>query len=59
MNKLKNLRGGMTQSCIAKEFDITQSHYGYIENGDRTPSLPLAKKMSDYFKKTIEEIFFN
>lgn len=54
---LKILRGNKTQNDIAKQLSITTSHYGFIENGIRTPSLKLAKKISDLFDKSIDEIF--
>ncbi|TWL69400.1 hypothetical protein CHCC14821_3039 [Bacillus paralicheniformis] len=31
---------------------------GAIERGDRTPSLTLAKKIADYYGKSVDEIFF-
>lgn len=52
-------RGGKTRPEVAKELDITPQMLGAIERGDRTPSLPLAKKIADYYKKSIDEIFFN
>ena len=57
MNLLRQLRGESKQSEVAKIFGITQSHYGFLENGIRTPSLMLAKKISDYYHISIEEIF--
>lgn len=58
MNNLKKLRGDRTQKEIADKVGITTSHYGFIENGDRQPSLKVAKKIADVFGKKIEEIFF-
>ncbi len=58
MNLLKELRKDKTQAEVAKSLNITQSHYGYVENSNRIPSLTLAKKIADYFNKSIEEIFF-
>ncbi len=57
--KLKLLRGNRTQQDIAKELGITTSHYGFIENGIRTPSLKLARKISEFYSKSIDEIFFD
>jgi len=55
---LKKMRGDKTQQDVAKKLSITTSHYGFIENGTRTPSLKLAKKISDLYGKSINEIFF-
>lgn len=59
MNNLKILRGEKTQKEIADKVGITTSHYGFIENGDRLPSLKVAKRIADYFGKRIEDIFFD
>ncbi|OJT68797.1 helix-turn-helix transcriptional regulator [Bacillus licheniformis] len=56
---LFNLRGDISRSTIAKELDITPQMLGAIERGDRTPSLFLAKKIADYYGKSVDEIFFN
>ncbi len=58
MNQLKKLRGENNQDLLAKAFGITQTHYGYLERGIRTPSLALAKRISEYYNLSIEEIFF-
>ncbi len=58
MNLLRRLRGDKKQVDMAKEFNITQTHYGYIEGGLRTPSLSLARQIAEYYGMTIEEIFF-
>lgn len=59
MNKLKVLREekSLTQYEIAEIVGITTSYYGMIESGVRTPSLPIALKLSKYFSKSIEYIF--
>lgn len=36
-----------------------KSAYGKLEKGERKISLEQAKKISDFFKMKIEEIFFN
>ena len=59
MNNLKILRGAKTQKEIADKLGITTSHYGFIENGDRLPSLKVAKRIADFFDKKIEDIFFD
>lgn len=58
---LKKLRqdNGYTQEQMANLLGLKhKSHYNQIENGEIRVSLPLAKKISNIFKKSIEEIFF-
>ncbi|WP_420892542.1 helix-turn-helix transcriptional regulator [Priestia flexa] len=52
-------RGERTRPEVAKDLSITPQMLGAIERGDRTPSLQLAKKIADYYEKSIDEIFFN
>ena len=44
---------------VAEELNITRQMLGAIENGTRTPSLELAKKIAEFYGVSIEEIFFN
>ncbi|MDO6849222.1 helix-turn-helix domain-containing protein [Priestia megaterium] len=55
--KLIDLRSGKARHQTAKEIGITPQMLGAIERGDRTPSLPLAKKIADYYGKSVDEIF--
>lgn len=59
-NKMKKYRTkyGYTQNYVANGLNISVSSYNMIENGKRGISLLLAKKISDFFKVTIEDIFF-
>jgi putative transcriptional regulator len=56
-NWLKELRKekGFTVRDIAKELGISFSHYSGIENGVKNPSLPLALKISNFFKFKVED----
>lgn len=56
-NTLRKLRGSRSQQQVATAIGITKSHYGFIENGERIPSLPVALRLADYFKVSLEEIF--
>ncbi|MEY9979731.1 helix-turn-helix transcriptional regulator [Lysinibacillus sp. RC79] len=56
---LIELRGEKARCDIASELKITTQMLGAIERGDRTPSLQLAKKIADYYKTTVDEIFFS
>lgn len=53
------LRGDKSRSSVAKDLRITPQMLGAIERGDRTPSLELAKRIADYYGKTVDNIFFN
>ena len=57
INLRKNKK--LSQEKVAKLLNITGSYYGMIEQGVRTPSLALAQKISSFFGKSMEEIFFN
>lgn len=56
--KLIAMRGEDSRPSVAEDLGITPQMLGAIERGDRTPSLPLAKKIADYYQTSIEEIFF-
>lgn len=56
--KLIELRGKMSRRHVSKHLNITTQALGAIERGSRTPSLPLAKKIADFYGFSIEEIFF-
>jgi putative transcriptional regulator len=56
-NRLRELRGRRSQAEVAVQIGITQAHYCYIENGARTPSLPVAIRLAKLFKVKIEDIF--
>lgn len=58
-NKLIELRGEKSRTDVASDLNITPQMLGAIERGDRTPSLRLAKNIADYYRTTIDEIFFN
>jgi putative transcriptional regulator len=57
--KLIKLRGDLSRPKVAKDLDITPQMLGAIERGDRTPSLPLAKKIAEYYNVSIDKIFFD
>ena len=56
---LVKLRGDKPRSRVAKQLDITPQMLGAIERGARTPSLPLAKRIADYYGVSVEDIFFD
>lgn len=55
---LIELRGNKGRTDVAADLGITPQMLGAIERGDRTPSLPLAKKIADYYNTTVDLIFF-
>lgn len=59
--KLKKIReeAGITQDTMALLLGYKhRSGYNKLENGERKLSLAQAKVISDYFKRSIEDIFF-
>lgn len=58
---LKELRieKGLTQEEVAKAIGISTSYYGMIEIGRRKSTLKVAKKIANFYEKTIDDIFFN
>lgn len=52
-------RGEKSRQEVANDVGITPQMLGYLERGDRNPSWNLAKKISVYYKKSVEELFFN
>jgi putative transcriptional regulator len=59
MNALKELRleKKISQNQLANAIQVTPKYISFLENGERTPSLDIAKKIASYFGKTIEEVF--
>ncbi len=58
-NKLIEFRSGQSRLVVARKLEITPQMLGAIERGDRTPSLELAKRIADFYKTTIDYLFFN
>ncbi|MEH6932112.1 helix-turn-helix transcriptional regulator [Bacillus sp. JJ783] len=57
--KMIELRNGQSRIKVAHKLIITPQMLGAIERGDRTPSLELAKKIADFYKTTIDDLFFD
>lgn len=60
MSAVKDAREklGKTQIQVAQDIGISYSMYAKIELGYRSPSKKTMEKMSKYFKKTVDELFF-
>lgn len=57
--RMIEFRGDKGRTDVAADLGITPQMLGAIERGDRTPSLPLAKKIADYYSTTVDLIFFD
>ena len=61
MSNIRTLREqlGLKQEDIAEVLGVSLANYNKKENGTVKVSLIEAKKLSDFFGKNIEEIFFD
>ncbi|MDD3392533.1 MAG: helix-turn-helix transcriptional regulator [Bacilli bacterium] len=59
-NNIKKIRkeNDITQEYIAEKLGVTRQTIIAIENNKYNPSLELALKISKFFNKTIENIFY-
>ena len=57
--RLRNLRGDKSQKEVAEAIGISQSSYAMYETGDRVPSDENKRKLAAFFRKTVQEIFFD
>lgn len=57
--RIKELREecGLTQEALAKEVDVTRQTILFMEKGKYNPSLRLAYRVAQVFKRPIEEVF--
>lgn len=56
---LTELRGEKTQEEVAKSLGIATSTLGMYETERRVPRDSIKVKIANYYKKTVQEIFFN
>jgi hypothetical protein len=56
---LTELRGEKTQEEVAKSIGIATSTLGMYETERRVPRDSIKVKIASYYKKTVQEIFFN
>jgi transcriptional regulator with XRE-family HTH domain len=54
---LIKLRGSKSQEKLAKELGISQQFLSAIELGKRNPNVKLMKKLEEYFRVPMEELF--
>ena len=60
-NRIKELRSvenGMTQQFLADQVGVTRQTIVALEAGGYTPSLALALRIAQLFKKSVEEMFW-
>lgn len=57
--RLSELRGNKTQQKVANDLGISQSTYAMYETGQRVPSDEKKRKIAEYYKRTVQSIFFD
>ncbi|MBS5986465.1 MULTISPECIES: helix-turn-helix transcriptional regulator [Clostridium] len=55
--KLIEVRGDKSQSDVAEVLGISQKTLSAIERGYRNPSVELMKKLQDYYKVSMIDLF--
>ncbi|MED1711760.1 helix-turn-helix transcriptional regulator [Bacillus thuringiensis] len=56
--KLMNLRGDKSRDEVATAVNISVSALQMYENGQRIPRDEIKVKLAEYYKTTVQEIFF-
>lgn len=56
--KLTELRGGTSQAEVAAALRVSRSALAMYERGERIPRDEIKKRISDYYKVGIDELFF-
>jgi len=56
--KLLNLRGTKPRDEVSNDLGISVSALQMYENGQRVPKDEIKIKIAKYYKKTVQEIFF-
>ena len=57
--RLRALRGELTQEEISKELGITKSSYAMYERGERTPRDEVKVRISKYYGVSVQELFYS
>lgn len=58
-NILRTLRGDRTQDEIACAIGITKSAWAMYEREERVPRDEVKVRIANYFKMSVQDIFFN
>ena len=56
--RLRMLRGDKSLREVANALDISVSALSMYENGERVPRDNIKIRIADYYKKTVNKIFF-
>ncbi len=56
--RLIKLRGKRTQAEVAEAIGVTQSAYSMYETGERIPRDETKKRIAQYYKRSVNTIFF-
>ena len=57
--KLVKLRGNRSQEEVANAVNISPSALSMYENGSRIPRDEIKVRLANYYKKTVQYIFFD
>ena len=57
--RLVDLRGQKTQEQVARAVGISVSALSMYECGERIPRDPIKIALANYYKKSVQSIFFN
>ena len=57
--RLVELRGERTQEEVAKAVGVSLSAIGMYERGERIPRDEIKLRLAEYYKKTVQQIFFD
>ena len=57
--RLLKLRGKQSREEVAKAIGVSVSAIAMYENGERIPRDTIKLKISEYYKKSVQEIFFD
>lgn len=58
-NRLLRLRGKIPREVVAKEVGISVSAIGMYENGERIPRDDIKIRISKFYQRSVQEIFFD
>ena len=56
--RLRDLRGEQSRADVAKALGVSVSALTMYENGQRVPRDQIKVRIAEYYKRTVEEIFF-
>lgn len=56
--RLTKLRGGLSRTIVAEAIGVTSSALSNYENGIRVPRDEVKARLANFYKTTVEKIFF-